>query len=166
MVGVVYSWYNEIPYHLGGWPTTREQLYHRSSPTGEFLAPHQAPQPRGLASGGGAPRVFGFEGQQSLIAAAPQDWGKQRLHSWRVHTRFHMHQDLGQKWWLGTWARPTCWSWRVSWGRGDGCSSPWGHGHQRCRQRYQRMSSTCTLIEGGHLAWVISTQDLAPPNSL
>lgn len=36
--------------------------------------PCQAPQPEGLASGGGAPRAFGFESQQDLNTGAPQDW--------------------------------------------------------------------------------------------
>ena len=53
--------------------------------------------PRGPASGGGAPRAFGFEGQRGLTAGAPQDWGKQRLHSWKAHTRSHAHWDPGLK---------------------------------------------------------------------
>ena len=40
----------------------------------EFWAPCQAPQPRGLASGGSAPWAFGFEGHQSLTTGTPQDW--------------------------------------------------------------------------------------------
>ena len=28
----------------------------------------------------------------------------------------------------GAWARPTCWSHRVSWGGQGGCGSPWRHG--------------------------------------
>ena len=39
----------------------------------------------------------GFEGQQSLIAGVPQDWGKQNLHSWRVNTGPCAHQDPGEK---------------------------------------------------------------------
>ena len=86
----------------------------------EFWAPHQAPQAGGLASGGGAPRAFGFESQRGLGAGVPQDWGKQRLHSRRMHTRFHVHWDLGQSSdSIGDWARPTCRSWRVYW---------WGEG--------------------------------------
>ena len=59
------------------------------------------PQPWGvLASGGGSLRAFGFEGQWGLIAWAPRNWGKQRLHSWRVHKMSHVHRDPGQKQWL------------------------------------------------------------------
>ena len=36
--------------------------------------------------GRGTPRAVGFEGQQGLNAGAPQDWGKQKLHSWSAHT--------------------------------------------------------------------------------
>ena len=46
--------------------------------------------------GGGALRAFGFEGQQGLTAGAPQDWGKQRLHSGSAH-RSRTHQNPGQK---------------------------------------------------------------------
>ena len=66
----------------------------------KFWAPHQAPQPGGLAMGGGAPRESGFEGQQDVITGSPQDWGKQKLHSWRVHTRSGVHQDPRKKQWL------------------------------------------------------------------
>ena len=47
-----------------------------------------------------APRASGFEGQGRLSAEAPQNWGRQIIHSWRVHTRSHAHQDPGQKQWL------------------------------------------------------------------
>ena len=50
-----------------------------------------------LEPGRQAPRASGFEGQWGLIAADPQDWGKQRLHSWRAHTNSHGHRDPGQK---------------------------------------------------------------------
>ena len=43
------------------------------------------------------PRASGFEGQWGLIAGIPQDWGKQKLHSWREHTRSSVHQDPGKK---------------------------------------------------------------------
>ena len=46
---------------------------------------------------GGAPREFAFEGHQDLTARVQQDWGKQKLHSWRVHTKSHMYQDPGSK---------------------------------------------------------------------
>ena len=55
----------------------------------ESRAPGQAPQPNTLASGGGVLRAFGFEGWWALRAGAPQDWGKQRLHSWGAHKTSH-----------------------------------------------------------------------------
>ena len=36
-------------------------------------------------------RAFGIEGQQSLRVGAPEEWRKQRLYFWRMHTRFHMY---------------------------------------------------------------------------
>ena len=62
-----------------------------------MLSPRQAPQPGGLAMGRGAPTEFGFEGQWGLIAGITQDWGKQKFHSWRVHTMSCVHQDPGKK---------------------------------------------------------------------
>ena len=63
----------------------------------KFWAPCQAPQPGGLATGGGAPSESGFEGQQGLITGIPQDWRKQKLNSWKAHVRSHTHQDPGNK---------------------------------------------------------------------
>ena len=43
--------------------------------------------------------------------------GNKRLHSWRAHTRFRVHWDPAQRSdSTGAWDRPTCRSWRVSWG--------------------------------------------------
>ena len=50
----------------------------------EFWAPCQASQPRGPARGG-VPGESGFEGQKGLTAGLPQDLGKQKLHSWKIH---------------------------------------------------------------------------------
>ena len=78
----------------------------------EFWAPRQAPQPEGLALGGGACRARGFEGQQGLNAGALKASGKQRLYSRMVHIRFHVHWDPGQSSnSTGGWFRPTCGSW-------------------------------------------------------
>ena len=87
---------NPVP---AGWVTHKLENYTTEVLPQEwkFSAPRQAPQPGGLATGGGAPKASGFEGQQGLIAGIPQDWGKQRLHSWRVHTKSHVHQDPGKK---------------------------------------------------------------------
>ena len=43
------------------------------------------------------PRESGFEGQWGMITGIPQDWGKQKLHSWRVHTGCCAHKDQGKK---------------------------------------------------------------------
>ena len=119
MVRRALLWYNQIPYMPGGWHTNwkiiiLQRFSHRSKSSESHI---RFPQPWGLALGGGAPRAFGFEGQWGLSTGAPQDWRKHRLHSWRVHTRFHVHWDPGQSSdTIGAWARPTCESWRVSWG--------------------------------------------------
>ena len=63
-------------------------------------APCQASQLGCLAMGRGAPRESGFEGQWGLIAGIPQDWGKQKLHSWRAHSWSSAHKDPGKKQWL------------------------------------------------------------------
>ena len=50
-----------------------------------------------MAGGVGIPRECDFEGQWDLITRLPQDWGKQRLHSWRAHTNSCAHQDPGER---------------------------------------------------------------------
>ena len=109
MAGGALSRYNQIPYPPGGQLTNwKIIILQRFSHRSESSEPHVR-----LPSLGGAPRAFGFEGQQGLSAGAPQDWGKQRLHSWRAHTRFHVHWDPGQSSdSTGAWARSTCGSWR------------------------------------------------------
>lgn len=69
------------PYIPGGQPTSWK-LYQKSSP-----AEVRVLSPCGSGMGGeGAPRKSGFEGQQGLITGIPQDWRKQKLHTWR-HTK-------------------------------------------------------------------------------
>ena len=54
------------------------------------------------------PRTSGFKGKQGLNAGA-QRTKRRRLHSWRMHTRFHVHWDTGQS--IDSTeacARPTC----------------------------------------------------------
>ena len=74
MVGASHSQYNQIPYHTGGQPTDWEISI------SQRFSPHQAPQPKGPTSGGGAPRAFVIEGHHDLIVRAPQDWEKQGKH--------------------------------------------------------------------------------------
>ena len=59
-------------------------------------SPVRHPNLGDLASGEGALKAFGFEGQWGLSAGAPQNWGKERLHSWRLHTRFRVNGDPEQ----------------------------------------------------------------------
>ena len=46
--------------------------------------------------GGGIPRESDFEGYWDLIAGLRQNWEKQRLHSWRAHTKYCAHRDPGE----------------------------------------------------------------------
>ena len=60
--------------------------------------------------GGGDARESGFESQEGLTAGLPQDWEKQKLHSWMAHRRSHAHQNPGEKSsdLIKAWARYTC----------------------------------------------------------
>ena len=115
----VHSWHSQIPYPW--WATHKLENNYTTEvlqQEWELWAPHSAPQPRDLAWGG-APRAFGFEGQQGSTAGAPQDWGGETLYSSRSHTRACTHWVPAQKQWIytGAWAIPTCWSWSLL-GRG------------------------------------------------
>ena len=88
----------------------------------EFWAPHQIPMPGDLTLGERAPGASGIEGLWSLCAGAPQDWGKWKLHSGKIHTHFHMHWVPRQsKVSRGIWVKPVCSSWRTSWENRDEC---------------------------------------------
>jgi len=45
----------------------------------------------GQGMGGRVPRESGFEDHWGLIAGLPQHWRKQKLHSWRAHTKSCAH---------------------------------------------------------------------------
>ena len=99
IVGMMHWQYNQFPYPPLGQGGTHK-LENNYIPEvfpweWEFEVPCQPPHPGSIASGEGAPRALGFEGQQ--ISEAWQDWGKRRLHSWRMHTRSHVHWDPGQE---------------------------------------------------------------------
>ena len=49
-----------------------------------------------MAGGVGIPRECDFEGQWDLITRLPQDWGKQRLHSWRAQTNLVCTRTQGK----------------------------------------------------------------------
>ena len=129
-----------------------------------FSAPCQAFQSRGLASGGGTPRAFGSEGQKRLTAGVPRDWGKQRLHSQRVHTGLmHARTQEQSNDSIGAWADLPAGLGGCPGITGNGCGSLWGH--QSLWKKYQGVFiylNSCwrqTHCLGNHY------QDLASPNS-
>ena len=61
-----------------------------------FWDPPEASQPGDVAKELGIPRESDFEGLQDLIAGTPQDWGKQKLQSWRAHIKSGVHGGLGK----------------------------------------------------------------------
>ena len=65
---------------------------------------------------GEVPRESGFEDQWGLVAGLPQDWEKQKLHSWRAHMESCVQKDPGEKSSdpIRAGVRPTCQCWRVS----------------------------------------------------
>ena len=58
-----------------------------------FWTPLQASQTGNPSKGLGIPRESDLEGQWDLIIGLPQNWGNQRLQSWRVQTKYCTHQD-------------------------------------------------------------------------
>jgi len=46
-----------------------------------------------MTKGLGIPRESGLENQCDFIIGLPEDWGKQRLQSWRAQTKFFTDQD-------------------------------------------------------------------------
>ena len=95
--------YNQIPYTLGGWRRNWKILIlQRFSHRSENSKPMPgSPAFESGTQGWEAPRAFGFKSQWGFSSWAPQDWGKQRLHSWRVHTKFNMNWDWVKKRLLG-----------------------------------------------------------------
>ena len=162
--------HNKIKSH-NGWvddSKTGEQLYHRSPPTGvTVLSPTSGFPNGGPGMGEGIPRESDFEGQWDLTAGLRQDWGKQRLHSWRAHTKQCAHWDPGEGAVTPQETEPEL---PASVGGslaevGDGCGTPWGQGHWQkkfqeillgmspprvCHQPHQR---ACSI-----LCWVASGQ--------
>ena len=83
-----------------------------------FWIPHQGSWLGDQIKGLGIPRESGLEGQRDLTVGLPEDWGKQRLQSWRVQTKFCMHQDPEERsrGLTGDWTKTTCYCWRSSCG--------------------------------------------------
>ena len=71
--------------------------------------PHPSSQSWSPA-GEGISRESDSEGQQDLIAWLPQDWGKQRIQSWRAQTKFCVHQDPEERSSdpIRNWSKTTC----------------------------------------------------------
>ena len=117
-----------------GDPNTGKQLYSRSSLTEvNVLSPRSGSLAWVLAMWGEAPRESVFEGQWGLITRIPQDWGKQKHHSWSSHTGFHVHQGAGKK---VVTSQDTGQDLPASIGgtpvdAGDSYVSLWGQGHWR-----------------------------------
>ena len=88
MVGEEHSWYNQIPYSLGGWPTNwRKIMPKKFSHCCGGSEPHiRLPRLKDPTKELGIPRKSDLEGHQDLIIWLPQDLGKQRLQSWRAQT--------------------------------------------------------------------------------
>ena len=71
------------------------------SQTGEKIIPTMfshccegsEPHIRLPAKGLGIPRECNLKGQGNLIIEFPQDWDKQKFHSWRAQAKSCMHQD-------------------------------------------------------------------------
>ena len=60
----------------------------------KFWAPYQDSQPGDLTKELGVSRESDPEGQWDLIKGLSQDWGKQKLQSWRSQTKYCILQDL------------------------------------------------------------------------
>ena len=96
-----------------------------------------------------------------MKAGAPQGWRKERLHSWRTHTRYHVHWDPSQNSTsIGTWTTCTYATWRVSWGGGS-----WLYPTVGARRLVAETSGYSSQYE---LSWKSPHwhKDLAPSNSL
>lgn len=96
VVGGEVLWYSQILYRLGGQPTNWKILYHRVSLIGLSAESHGR-----LSSLG----VWRWEEEAPELSASKasgaqvqelQGLGEERLHSWRVPVRFHVHWDPGK----------------------------------------------------------------------
>ena len=74
---------------LPGWVTYKlENNNTKELLTLLFWTSRQVSQPGDPAKGLGIPRESGLDSQQYLLIGLPEDWGKQRLKSWRAQTKF------------------------------------------------------------------------------
>ena len=150
MVGGVLSWYKQShTYQVGDHGPINNYITEALPQEWELWMPHQVPQPRGLALGGGSPKHLALKASGACGQELHRAWGN-RLHSLRVHTRFHVP-------WIPEWSRdslriwvgPTWGSWMVSW---ESKGQLWlivGAGHWR--QRSQEYLSMWAPLEAAIL---------------
>ena len=118
----MHLWYNQVPHHLGCWPTDwriiKWQLFSHRSENSE--PPVRVLSLRNWHSIEEHPdhlvwwpnRAGVWELHRSVVKQKLYSWGgcTQGLKCTRTHDK---RTDF-----IGVWVRPTCWSWRVSWGVG------------------------------------------------
>lgn len=150
----------------GGIPTNQKLVILKSfSHRSESSEPHimLSSLLRGPAQERGTSRALGFEGQQGLlIVGAPQNWGNTDF-TLKGHTQILMHTGTRGKSsnLIGSWVRPTCWSWRVSWRCAGDCGSPRGHRRWCCTYwaAFNHVNTRAAILALWH-------QGPAPPSSL
>lgn len=142
-----------------GDPQTGEQLYYKSSPTGVSSEPHFRLPTWGSDIRSSSPQRFGFKSQRECRLSTGQ--GEVRLHSWRTYTRSCVSRTQGKSSdFIGTYIRPTCGSWRFSWGNR---SQLWLTGHRHWWQAYWLCSTTWQSWCLSY--WLISTKTWSYPTS-
>ena len=84
-----------------------------------FWIPHSVEPSLGDSTKGlWIPRESGLEGLQGIITGLPEDWGKQRLQSWKAQTKFCLQQDPEERRSdpTGDWTKTTGYCGKASWG--------------------------------------------------
>lgn len=123
---------NQISYPLGGWPTNWKIGNHTVSPTEVRVlsSTHGSSSWEGHGIARNSPQRIRLWRLIRLIAWTPEDWVKQKLHIWRVHTKHRVHGNPEKEQWLHrTLGQTDCRSWRVCWGGRCMCASPWAQEH-------------------------------------
>ena len=127
LVGRALSWYNQIPYLPGGWPTNwkiiiSQRFSHRnesSEPNVRLLSLrswHQEDEP---------PKHLALKARGAWVQELHRTG--ERDPTLGGNTKLHMHLDPGQsRDSIGSWARPISVSW---WSTLRSCISLWGQGH-------------------------------------
>ena len=100
----------------------------------EFWTPCHVPQPGSLALGEDSLEHWILKASGAWVEELHRTGEKQRLHSWRVHTGFHVHWVPGQsRDFIKIWVITTCGYWKIFWqSRGWLWLAVWvGHWRQR-----------------------------------